>query len=395
MDTLSSKYKPLASIAIRQPYYSNGICKKYQTEPILDFELQPTDECQILMNRLNLLFRRDDRQGNSILLAQVSGSNPGGDDLLRFSPQPGDKLSFWVRLHNPNVLNFDDLALFSGDGSLYYFSNQQSDAAALRNNLHLSQDATGVKPAKDSKKRSSTIYRFHHGAAVAVGQAFVQHELTAWKVASTSIINQGGQSDLIFNLSELPIGICKLLISGAVVDEFYYTGEPGFAVFGVVELLLADTLTANYRIIEPDYSLTAQRPAYSILFQNRKTRWRYTIHLYPNSPLFIEMAALSAGDKANFLNKLNITSNDMSITFNRSITSDTEIEFVANSDVWLQEKYLSSSSITHDPLSLTLKKYIGDPVKETIVRSDLPYPKTELIDSSTPPVIYSDIFITI
>ena len=107
------------------------------------------------------------------------------------------------------------------------------------------------------------------------------------------------------------------------------------------------------------------------------------------------MAALSAGDKANFLNKLNITSNDMSITFNRSITSDTEIEFVANSDVWLQEKYLSSSSITHDPLSLTLKKYIGDPVKETIVRSDLPYPKTELIDSSTPPVIYSDIFITI
>jgi hypothetical protein len=395
MDNLSFKYRPLALIALKQPYYSNGVCKKYQTEPMLDFELMPTDECQTLMRRLDIVFRRDDTQASCILLTQVLGSNASGDDLLRFSPQPGDKLSFWIRLNNPNVLNFDDLAMLNSASGLYYFSNQQTDTGALRNNLHLSQDVTGVMPTKDGKKRSLSIYRFHHVVAVATGKAFIQHELTGWKVEPSAILNQNGQSDLTFNLSVFPIGMCQLLINGLVADEFYYSGDLGFAVFGVIELLLTDTLIANYRIKEPDNSLTALPPVFTILFKNRKTRWRYTLHMQPNSPLFLELAALNAADKADFLNKLNIISNDTTITFKLSFTSDTDIVFVSDTDVLLKEKYVSSTSITHDPLSLTLKKFIGDLVKESIVRSDLPYPQTELIDTSTPSVIYSDIFITI
>ena len=116
----------------------------------------------------------------------------------------------------------------------------------------------------------------------------------------------------------------------------------------MIELLLSDTLASNYRVVESDRSLTKTRPTYSILFRNRKTFWRYTIHLQPNSPLSLEMNALTAPDKADFLSKLNIVSNDTAITFTQKSASDKDIVFVSDSDLALQEKYVSGSSVNHD-----------------------------------------------
>jgi hypothetical protein len=395
MDKVSFKYVELATVSVKQLYYVNGICKKYQIEPVLDFELIPTSECRELMKRLDLVFRSTDRSGGFIVLARVLGVNGSGDDILRFPPQASDKLSFWIKLNNPNVLNFDDLPTNSDSNSLYYFTNQQADALALRSNLHLTHAASVVSGVNDYITRSGANYRFHHTSEVAAGTAKIKHILSGMEIMPDAIVNQMGQSDLVFNLTVFPLGKCQLSIGGSVKDEFYYVGNTPFQAFGVIELLLANTLGSNYRLVEPDRSLTKTRPAYVILFQNRKTHWRYTIHLQPNSPLFLEMAALTTLDKADFLNRLNFITNDTTITFTRTSASDTDIIFVSDSELALQEKYVSSTSMNHDPLSLTLKKYIGVMAKEADVRSDLSYPQTELIDASTPSVIYADIFLTL
>jgi hypothetical protein len=87
--------------------------------------------------------------------------------------------------------------------------------------------------------------------------------------------------------------------------------------------------------------------------------------------------------------------NDTTILFTRQSATDSDIVFISQNPVPLQEKYTSSTSATHDALSLTLKKYVGDLVKEAAVRNDLAFPSTGLIDATGLPAIYSDVFITI
>ncbi|NTW69480.1 MAG: hypothetical protein HGB23_06460 [Chlorobiaceae bacterium] len=393
MEQFTCKYAELASVSIQQPYYTNGICKKYQVNPVPDFELVPTNDCQTIMKRLDVLFRIDARSGGFIVLARIQ-VDTGSDAVLRFPPQTGDTLTFWMKLRQPALLNFDELSTATDNSSLYYFTNQQDDTLALRSNLHLSSDSSGVSGA-DAVTRSEINYRYHHTSEVSAGEAKVMHILSGREVTADSIVNQSGQSDLLFILNDLPVGKCQLIIAGSIKDEFYNIGQPAFRPFGVIELSLADTLESNYRIVESDRSLTTSRPAYSILFRNRKTYWRYTIHLQPSSTLYLEMAALSALDKVDFLSKLNITANDTTITFTRLSATDTAVVFVSDTDLSLQEQYSSTTSVKHDPLCLSLKKYIGDMAKEAVVRSDLPYPQTALIDATALPAIYSDIFLTL
>jgi hypothetical protein len=107
------------------------------------------------------------------------------------------------------------------------------------------------------------------------------------------------------------------------------------------------------------------------------------------------MAALSPADKADFISKLNIVTNDTTVTFSRDTVTDNEFVFVSDNPLLLQEKYFSSTSLTHDPLNLTLKKYISDATREAAVKSNLPFPLTGSIDASVLPQIYSDIFLTL
>jgi hypothetical protein len=281
-------------------------------------------------------------------------------------------------------------------GQFYYFSNQLADVAAARTDLHLSVDPAGVKGSNDVIKRSGATYRYHHPVPVAPNTAKVKQLLTGISLDPYTLVNQNGQADLIFDLSTLPQGKCQLTISNAPVDNFYFTGQQvPQRIFGVIELSLATTLAANYRILEADRSLTPQRPAYTIQLNNRSTTWRFTIHLLANSPLYVEMAALSAADKTTYLNELNIVTNDTNISFTQDSVSDTDIVYKSQGPIAYQEKYISSTSASDDPLSLTLKKYIGDPTREEAVKTNLPFPDAMTIDATQLPAVYSDVFLTL
>ena len=396
MTNILITYKALLRLSVQQLFYQNNICRQYQTEPELDMLIVPTENCLNVLKRMDLIFKNTDTHGGFIVLGRVSDKNAIDNDVLRFPFRKEDALSFLMILKNPEVINFDDLPLQSPNDVIYYFSNEITDNTATRNSLHITKGEAGVNGAEDIIRKASANYRFHHLTAVLPGTVKVKHVLSGQTVPPVLLATQNGQSDLAFNLAALPTGKCQLLINNLPADEFYYLGkyfaEP---VFGVIELLLSPTLAANYRIIEPDRSLTPERPLYIIRFNNRPTFWRYTIQLQNNSPLYLEMAALSPADKADFINNLNIETNDTTITFNRATATDTSFLFVSGDPIFLQEKYFSSTSVTHDILILTLKKYIGDVAREVAVKANLPYPSTGTLDASTLPQVYSDIFLTI
>jgi hypothetical protein len=394
MDQLQIKYAELFSLSIEQLFYQNKICKKYQVSPVLDLQIKPIAESQQIMQQMDLIFRNTDENGGFIILAGTRGKNAAGNDLVR-SPAGGNaKLVFGIILKNPEVINFNDLPTELISNGIYYFNNEVNDNTAPRDALHLSKDATGVSGINDVAKRVNTAYHFHAAGPVAEGAALVQHILTGQTIEPVSLINQAGEADINFDLTHLPSGECQLLINGTSADSFYYAGnfsiEP---VFGIIEILLSPAISSNYRIIEPDGSLTPDRPLFIIRFKNRKTIWRYTFYLQPNSPLYQEITALNASEKADFLEKLNVVSNDASVSFKQSNITDTVLTFESANPLLLQENYFLPPGI-NTSLHLMLKKYIGAS-NESVVRDNLPYPSTRFINATVPPSVYSDIFITI
>ena len=105
------------------------------------------------------------------------------------------------------------------------------------------------------------------------------------------------------------------------------------------------------------------------------------------------MQAMTPAERTDFIDHLKIVTNDSAITFSRISATDTVFEFISDTPIPLQEKYVSSS-LANKGLSLTLKKNTGI-AGEAVVKDYLPFPTTGIIDAQADPIIYSDIFLTI
>jgi len=220
MNGIQIKYAELFRLSVEQLFYQNRLYKQNKTEPELDILIVPTDDCLGVMNRLNMVFKNTSVNSGFIVLARVAGTNGSGNDLIRFPARKDDILSFLMILKNHEVISFNDLPVQFSTNSVYYFNNEVNDLAATRDDLHLSKDVTGVDGTNDVVKKSTENYRFHHTATVAQGTAKVKHILSSQFVEPTLIVNQGGQSDLTFNLSTLSMGKCELLINNISQDQF-------------------------------------------------------------------------------------------------------------------------------------------------------------------------------
>lgn len=387
------KYSELFTVSVEQPFYENLVCGKYKVDPKLDFSIVPTPGCEAMMSRFDFIFKSMDNKGGMIILSRTMGSS-GGNELLQFKPGQGKVLTFLLILQNAALVNFNELPSLKND-QIYYFSNLHITPAALRDQLPITKDSEGAK-LPDVIKKAAGMYTFQKLSPMAPGTAKVKHLLSGRELLPKTFITEGGKTAVVFDLTSLSPGKCQMLESGVTLEEFYYTGNHHLysRAFGVIDIALDATLPENYRAIESDGSLTPERPAYKIKMINRETLWRYALQLGQNSPLFLEIDSLDPADKTDFINRLNVVSNDASITFSNTMINETRFEFVADNPIHLREKYYSSMGSGTDTLQLSLKKYIGD-VKEEAVKSSLPYPATNRIDATNAPLIYSDILLTL
>src|SRR5690606_21617062 len=166
--------------------------------------------------------------------------------------------------------------------------------------LPVTKDSEGVK-LPDIIKKSAAMYTFQKSSPMAPGTVKVKHLLSGSALLPKTLITEGGNTTVMFDLSSLSLGKCQLLESGVSLEEFYHTGhQPLFSrSFGVIDISLDAALPENYRVIESDGSLTPTRPVYKIRMINRETLWRYALQLGQNSPLFLEINSLDPADKAD------------------------------------------------------------------------------------------------
>ncbi len=392
MGGICIKYQELLSVRIELPFYANLQGRKGAVNPRPDISIAPDAETLELFKRMDLIMR--ETAGGVIILARTLGETPGGNPVMRFPAPKGGKITLLLRLGNTDVLTVNDLPAIADSGRLLYLTNTVPDGAAARNNLHLSASAAGIFGGSDALGFARATYRFVNGMPVNAATTFVRHLLTGAEIAPAACTNEEGGANLLFDLSALPAGVCELWIAGALEDTFYHLVDTDIRpVFGVVELSLNSGLEENYRAIEPDRSLSAQRPSYVVRFVSRESFWRYTFRLQPASPLALELAGLSPAQRAIFLDHLNIVSNDSNVTFTAHPSgADNELIYVTDAAAALREAYFNAAGTA---LSLSLTKNIGDANAEAIIKRGLPYPSSQVINAASAPDYYSEIFITI
>src|ERR1700747_3779029 len=109
MATVQVKYAELLTLSIRQLFYANQICPAYQTTPILDFMIIPTQECIDFMQTKSMVFKNTETTGGFVCVSKLSQNNQGGNNFLSRQVSNQDKLSFMMVLQNPDLVNFDSL----------------------------------------------------------------------------------------------------------------------------------------------------------------------------------------------------------------------------------------------------------------------------------------------
>ena len=390
----SVSYSELFSVSFLLPFYQNGHTAKNDVEPETDYAIHPTRESQDLLDKLDMVMKKDAANGKFTIWARIRGES-GVNKELYFKPAASMQLSFIISLQKPAFVNYTDLPLELEKDKIYYFNNLLADASAPRSELHLNRDPAGVG-LSDTLRKVSHTYRYVHGAAVTEGSVKLRHLKSGLVVSPQSLLNEGGKAFITFGISRFPKGVCEVQIGGAGMETAYHLEAPAEqTAFAVLDFSLAVLPLPNYRIIENDGLLTPQRPLYTLLFTNRSTYWRYKVLLQENSPLYQEIEALSPAGKADFYSKLQLVSNDTSVSFSSHVISDKHLEFVSDSELPLQEKYLSTSGTSMEPLILSLKKYRGEPMKEEDVKAYLPYPSIRQLHVNGGAEIYSDILLNL
>ncbi|MCR1024528.1 hypothetical protein NQT66_06880 [Cellulophaga baltica] len=395
MGSLQVKYSELFSVQIKQPFYENGVVGSTVIVPTLDYNIIPTTNCKAILQRLDLIMKSNPTKGGFTVWSRTNGMS-GANELLYFKPKPSDLLTFVISLSNPYFLNYNSLATAPPSDRIYYFNNQVPDPLAPKDELHLSSDVSGVSDA-DTIKKIVNRYDYIHSANIAPGTAKLIHIESGYEILPNAHSNQGGQAFLSFNLLSFPDGRCEIRIGGVLIESAYNFSEMGDTpVFAIIECSLDELVLPNYRIVENNGSITPQRPNYSLLFMNRSTLWRYKVILEDNSPLYVELNRLTLAERADFLSKINIISNDTGVVFIPTIISDKQFEFISDTPKPLQEKYISSSSTNGDSLSLVLKKFVNHPtISPEDIKVNLPYPPKHQLDATSDPIIYSDVLLNL
>lgn len=392
MPQIRLRYKELFSLRIEQLFYNNKRTRDSKGIARPDIEIVPHPYCLTLFKKLNYIIKKDGDQSGITVMALLAGKNGSGHDLLRFIPDKEEKLTFVLILKNPDLLNCADIDLMQLKNQIYYFNNKISNPAAERNQLTISQNTQQVDN-NDLMNVSGSHYEYHTPGIVNADHLMLKHIASGKKLVPFQISTIEGNSHIYFNLQSSAPGIYELEIEGAIKEQFYFTGyNYNSPVFGMVEIFLSDSLNTNYRVVENDHSITAERPQYIIRFKNRKTTWRYTFLIRQTSPVYQEIKGLSVTGKENFLNSIKIVSNNTGVRFKQRSATEKEIILTSEDPIGLQEDYTSTSGDGF--LRLSLAKNAGKP-NQQILLDNIPYPSARLIDARDINHIYSDVFLTI
>lgn len=271
---LNTTYKPLFGFVIKNTFYKNGSFKSSSDTKISeDFHILLPKSTENILKQFGLVFIK--KNNGFDLMAQVVESAPAVFSTAKQIDRKS-KLVFFLQLQNQGLLSFSDVAFDQLTAGKVYYGNNLGINADSRTSLRLSTN-TSINSVDDLINIKNSNYNYQHIGLVNNTAAKVISANGPDFIMAKNASQNNGKTDLGFDLSPLPEGKYKLEVSGAVKEEFYYAGNQE-NVFAVIEIFFEST-QPNYQILNPDYSLSTQRPNHLLNFEKRKTFWRYILNM--------------------------------------------------------------------------------------------------------------------
>lgn len=312
----NSSYSTLFQVVTENSYYANPVPTAGGDEA--DFDWIPTSATVQLMKRYGLLFRITPT--GCLVLVEVTKNGVG--NMITRIPN-GSRLLFVIRLRNTLLPAITDLPTqLDSFQPLFFFTNQtiHNEAGVNRKNIPITKDLS-VK-------------------------------------IDDQLLLPAQRAMLLTRLGTLAQG----------------------PVFGVVDIVLDNALPALQRIVDPQQIITDDRPVFKLIFQHRKSHWRYTIQI--NTP-DVELDDLVVQNLP---------------PFSRHNSSSIQVVFVSNNEIDTLKNY----PLPQPAVKLTFRTKVsaGIPLSGTSVARNLPYPAPTSLHTESDPVthvatIYSDALTTL
>ncbi len=327
---MKTSYQPLFEFQLLHNYYTDSSASQ-------SFRVLPTTSCQYILNHHHILFRQTEN-GFTLFVEVVSDTSP--PQLSQQLNTETLKLSFWVEVTDPLLLNISALPSDHHPGKELFYLDNLSDHRTmpiLQSPLYLN-DTTENSPLGDTLLLlTSSQYTHSFSASVApVTNAILTLKDMFNNTLDTFATGPEPISEYRISLTNIKGMVAGRYVLtdglGDPVDLYFSPELMGKPVFALIDLYNStkditsdnsEQVPAPYRFLSST-NILAGISSYTLKIDSRKTTWRYIIiKKYTNNGID--------------LNQLAVKDTSSAVTFVASPPDTKQIIFTASKALPLNE----------------------------------------------------------
>jgi hypothetical protein len=251
---IQTKYSLLLKVNFLHDFFIEGALK--------NIEIVPDNMTKLMLKQYQL---KAAQEGSALVIGY--GKSVSDHSAIADLKNPL-KLSFWVKVNDPNFLNYTAIPFEFGN-HIYHFTNRVDDK--LEDEFaNLSSDQFVTE--NDRLPLSGALMDYRLDEAQENLLVEVANELGEVVFERRY---QGITSVCSLNLSQEPAGKYTLLLDGLEEFSFYLAPEGAKNIFGVVDIYIDPKDQSAFSLFENEQPV--KKKEFKVHFRSRAVKWKYVI----------------------------------------------------------------------------------------------------------------------
>jgi hypothetical protein len=251
---IQTKYSLLLKVNFLHDFFIEGALK--------NIEIVPDNMTKLMLKQYQL---KAAQEGSALVIGY--GKSVSDHSAIADLKNPL-KLSFWVKVNDPNFLNYTAIPFEFGN-HIYHFTNRPNDKledeyANLSSDQYVSEtDRLPISGAVLDYRLDEAQENLKVEVANELGEIVFERQY------------KGMTSVCSLNLSQEAAGKYTLLLDGLEEFSFYIAPDGAKNIFGVVDIYIDPKDKSPFSLFEN--SQPVQKKQYNVHFRARSVKWKYVI----------------------------------------------------------------------------------------------------------------------
>ena len=252
---IQTKYSLLLKVNFLHDFFIEGALK--------NIEIVPDNMTKLMLKQYQL---KAAQEGSALVIGY--GKSVSDHSAIADLKNPL-KLSFWVKVNDPNFLNYTAIPFEFGN-HIYHFTNRPNDKledeyANLSSDQYVSEtDRLPISGAVLDYRLDEAQENLKVEVANELGEIVFERQY------------KGMTSVCSLNLSQEAAGKYTLLLDGLEEFSFYIAPDGAKNIFGVVDIYIDPKDKSPFSLFEN--SQPVQKKQYNVHFRARSVKWKYVIY---------------------------------------------------------------------------------------------------------------------